>query len=1145
MRKTFLKVSLITCLAIASSAAFTGCKDYDDDINNINGRLDKLEETVKSINDKVQSGCVITSVTPVDGGVKVTLSDNTDFTITNGKDGATGATGEAGKPGTVWTIADGTAGKYTWFCDGKDMGISAQGPQGPQGDKGETGAPGQTGPAGAVSAVVYYVPNAETGCFTKVTIGADGKETKEETPISFLAPGTITATVADGILTLYGVKDAEGKVMDPIEISLNGDLRSLVFIPNLYLNGVEGTRYAYAPYEALTFLGGKAVVEAEPPVEGTDKPSATLEGKSLWEAAEAVTRTIYPVDTMAYELNPSNANLKDLTFSYLNTTKEAVSRGAAAPVAEVKFVGPATDDGEGNLKVPYNVVNAENIKDPAQNKDAEFSTFALTTTLTDENVITSDYATLVPAARVLRAIAFTTASTYTTDKAKNTYKGFVAQDDRDLYWTGALAVENTASLKIQYNKGSIDLSKLLEIHYNQLDYAKFADVTADLSKNGGVMTLDDLKAYGLRVRYDMVPYIIGGQNTKENQYGKVDNTTGVFTPQYVTEAGTSADCGVDGTDTEKVGISAAGRRPVVRVVVDGEYQAAGKTVVDTVLVGYIKIGIEEKVVPPTTLETVLPEFKNLYACEFTNTTTWVQWTANILENTVGMTPREFIDTYTFDAQNVYVKVGDEFVSTIKVNNVNTDVKDLYGTITYEPDNYATSTNAALIWEAGAAQIDNIAELEGRTVTVYAKFTTEANSILYVGLKTTIAAAPTAIYSKQIPTSWYNIENGQAGTNTIRINDAVPGNKAGKGTTYFAGNIDDTWEGNGVKISSQTSDYKFISVLPTDLTDTNKDDVVDEDDLPLGTFLTEYSYLFSVEQPVIEKDNVKYYLSTSTDRKVLYVSKNADKVTGKVQIASLYGDHNAVIQYVDPTNLFKNSLELEFINLFAHSETAQANKTYAKLEVVSNYGSCDRVLNPFPFNARFLRPVDVVDGSTPNFKDAEANGSSVPVGEFFGLIDWRDKPLFSATGTGSARKYVATIDNGYNNLYEYYGVASISLDLDKVQTNQMGANDWKLMSEVNKNLQLVLKGADGKEVQKDDNGVYTLSIAVSTTTTNSTTEKVIDVLKNATITYYNNGTTTAQFNLKIPVTITYAWGQVTNEVTATIGKTIGENNAPRK
>ncbi len=1129
MRKTFLKVSLITCLAIASSAAFTGCKDYDDDID----RLDKLvaenAKKIEEINSAIKDGGVIQTVRPIENGIEVVLSNGTTYPITNGKNGATGATGEAGKNGTVWTIEKGSAGDYTWFCDGKDMGISAQGPQGIQGEQGEQG---EDGAPGATSAVVYYVPNAETGTFTEVTVAADGKKTEKDSGIKFLAPGTITATVADGILTLYGVKDAEGKVMDPIEISLNGDLRSLVFIPNLYLNGVEGTRYAYAPYEALTFDTHTGSTENESGVK------TTILGKSKWIAATAVTRTIYPVDTMAYELNPSNANLKDLTFSYLNTTKEAVSRGAAAPVAEVKFVGPATSK-DGNLYVPYNVVNAEKIKDPAQSKDAEFSTFALTTTLTDENVITSDYATLVPAARVLRAIAFTPASEKTTDMATNFYGDFKAKDNQDLYWTGDLAVEHKASLQIQYNKGSIDLSKLLEIHYTQLDYAKDY-ATALKDGKDGVMTLSDLNAYGLKVSYDMMPYQIGASETLESQYGKVGEATGIFTPQYVTESGASADCGEEGTETANVGVSAAGRRPVVRVTVNGSYtNAAGKEVNDTVLVGYIKIAIEEEVEVPNTLETVLPGFNNLYVCSFTNKTTWVQWTANVLENTVHMDRNKFNTTYTVDNDSVYVKVGDKYVAACERGTDGTPIKVggklvwLYGNIAYNPDANATSTNSVLTWTADADQIDNIAELAGRTVTIYKRFYTASGSELYIGLTTTIAPVPTAIYGTQIPTSWYNIENGEAGTNSIHVNDAVPGNQNGNNTYYFAGNINDTWEGNAVKITTQTEGYTFVA--PAD---------VDE---AKGKVVAAYNYLFNAVQPVITKGDVKYYLSTDATQTKLYVSKTSATATDRKLIATLSNGsaatkdattNNALIKYVSPEDLDKNSLELEFINLFAHSEKAKANKTYANIDIVTTYGACLRKVNPFSFNARFLRPVDVVEGTGANFVDAAANGSSEPIGKFFGLVDWRGKPLFSASGSGSALKFVATIDNGYNNLYEYYGVEKVSLDLAKVETNQMG--DWKLMSNVNKNLELVLKKADGTVVTPT-NGVASLDIKVNPATT-STTETVLDVLKESTITYYNNGTTTAEFSLRIPVTITYAWGEVNAKVTATVGKTIA--NAAR-
>lgn len=1100
MRKTFLKVSLITCLAIASSAAFTGCKDYDDDINSLNGRLDKLEETVKSINDKVQSGCVITSVTPVDGGVKVVLSDGSDFTITNGKDGATGATGAtgaAGTPGTVWTIADGTAGKYTWFCDGKDMGISAQGPQGPQGDKGDKG---EQGNPGATSAVVYYVPNATTGCFTKVTVGADGKETKEETTISFLAPGTITATAADGILTLYGVKDADGKVLDPIEISMNGDLRSLVFIPNLYLNGVEGTRYAYAPIYGKTLINQTEATEGEANITTENGTKASNLKSSAWNTATALTTTIYPVDTVKYELNPSNANLKGLAFEFLNASKEAVSR-ADAPVAKVKVSGAVVEDGEGNLKVPYIVENAEAVLDPAQDADKMFSIFALTTTLTDSNVITSDYATLVPAERVLRAIAFTTESKYRTnmnknDKANgfvpNVYGGYKALDTLDLYWTGALAVENFASIRWQYNKGTLNIKDLLNVHYFDRDYAE-GDTTANK-----VMTWDDLKAYGLTPKFEMMEYKVGDNKTDENQYGKVDAATGVFTPQYVNDNGQSVDCGVG--DDSKVGISAAGRRPVVRVTVEGTYKDKdGKAVPYIALVGYVKIAIEEKVEEPTTKAFVLDTFTNPYVCEIADSTTWEKWSGKVLETELGISRETFNKTWKVEAANVYELVGNEYKVTTK-----------FGTITYNADlaqnsniDGATSANAILTWDLSAANIDSVYAQPNHTKTLYKKFTTEAGSILYIGLTETILEKPEVIYGTKIPTSWYAVDGDPNATSTdkkaqIRINDAVPGNLDGNNTTYFAANIQDVWKGNAVNVSTQNPKYTFLNPTAT----------------AAGKF--NYKYVFNKTQPTIATD---YKLSTNATQDTLYVTKGTVKTAVAFLMDGASEINDSIVYRYDAND----ALLLEFINLFGHNETTLAKMMYTNLQIVTTYLDCLREVNPFNFDARFLRPVDITKGEDPKFVDAAANGSEVIIGKLFGLEDWRDKPLFQKNTAG---KYVGYVDNGYDNLYTYYGVDSVIVNIDAVETNQMG--DWDLMKNVNKNLKLVVKDASGNEVTLKA-GKAAVNISA------------VDNLNKATITYYNNGTTTAEFKLRIPLTVHYKWGYVAEtKVEAEVAKTIANS-----
>lgn len=74
------------------------CSDYDDDINSLNDRVAAVEETVKGLQEKINAGCVITSVDPTENGVKVTLSNGESFELLNGAPGAA-ATVEIGENG--------------------------------------------------------------------------------------------------------------------------------------------------------------------------------------------------------------------------------------------------------------------------------------------------------------------------------------------------------------------------------------------------------------------------------------------------------------------------------------------------------------------------------------------------------------------------------------------------------------------------------------------------------------------------------------------------------------------------------------------------------------------------------------------------------------------------------------------------------------------------------------------------------------------------------------------------------------------------------------------------------------------------------------------------------------------------------------
>ena len=132
MKRKLFSALLFGALVASSTSTFVSCKDYDDDIQNLQTQIDANSKAIAEIQKLIQSGSVITGVDPITNGVKVTLSNGNSFNITNGKDGANGANGadgKDGKDGSVITIGD----NGNWFIDGKDTGMAAQGPKGDAG----------------------------------------------------------------------------------------------------------------------------------------------------------------------------------------------------------------------------------------------------------------------------------------------------------------------------------------------------------------------------------------------------------------------------------------------------------------------------------------------------------------------------------------------------------------------------------------------------------------------------------------------------------------------------------------------------------------------------------------------------------------------------------------------------------------------------------------------------------------------------------------------------------------------------------------------------------------------------------------------------------------------------------------------------
>lgn len=1066
MRKTFLKVSLFSFLALGMSTAFVGCKDYDDDIDQLRTEIAANKTAIEAINQKISQGAILNSVVPTEDGkgivISVTKDGNTQtYTIKNGENGQDGTTAQ------VWDIRE-VDGKAYWFKNGENTNIPAQGKDG-VGTTGETGAPGN-----------YWAPNEEGTKLEEYAWNADAKKyekTGKSVDIAITVEGDktpgITAVADANYVYLTGVQtgtDEAGKpVFGTVAISRNGLLRGLVFIPDLYEAGVEASRYVYAPvmYKEAQAAGKTIAADAN---NEELKVENTLPKDWKYSVPAAAKETyIYPIQHVNYELNPANANIEKLAYNIIVDDKEFLqgSRAADEPtmvfeVVNNDLVKPVSKNG--NLNVPYKATKgAELVKYLEAGKDGELTVMALEATVKEDDKVTSNYSAIVPAVRKLQAISFTAASTYTTKETHNL----------ELYSDGEKAVSNVASIMWKYNGGDLDLASKLQVCYTQADFKEPA-----ANAEHKFMTLAELADYGLTVKYSLLAYKVGNSETVESQYATI-NENGVLTPMHIGDNGTPV---ANGMGDNAAGISSVNRRPVVVVTI---VNAEGKVV----LAGYAKIQYTNTVDPVVKGFVLNPGAAALpYLCSTEVESTWEQWSGKLLEAMdIKLDHSNFSENYTWaEDGKTYVAVTADGKTTYKdVSTITPAVS--YGTIVFDDDEFAASANGVLTWTATAAQQKAVFDANAEhKITLYTKFNSvKGTGDLYVGLEMTVLPAPTATYGVKYTNQWYADSKGVA-ESRINVNVPYPSTSATNVLSYKK-ELNEYFLENTVKVTPAGTGYDWATALK---------------DLPLA-----YSYKLSAVQPKIVKGDKEYQL----------VADGNNLKVGTVTIATLTAAGQLVYAPGATAAANNNTLAKEILNLFGHNE-AYPNWTYANVEITSTYGDCKLPFNGvLSFESRFLRPIDVNNGQGVEFEDAVADGDAEPLAKFFTLSDWRDRALFTVNAAGVA---TAATENGVN-LYDYYEIATVAFEKNKVQVQD--GSTWYTMDKL-PGLDLKLVGKDGATVTTTA-GVSTASIAT------------VAALNKLELVWYNNSGTTKEFNIKVPVTITYSWGTITAEVTGKVKKTI--------
>ena len=472
MKRKYFSVLLMGALAIASTSMVTSCKDYDDDINNLQAQIDALSKTLSELQTKINDGSILKSVeSDGNGGIKVTVTKNGTDTSYNIKQGEQGA---AGKDADVWKIGE----DGYWYKNDTKTEYKALGTNG---EKGETGAAGKDGK--------YYVPNPETGTFW---VYGDGDKAAYDSKIVYTATNedVITAVWDNDNLTLTNVAGAPGK---KIVVSLSSALKSLVFDPDFYYAGIEAFDFA-------TYKYNPATVKAVDADGDYSKDAPTV-------ADDAFT---YAPDLAAtYFLNPSNAKMSNdaAKYSFIAYNKDYTR--AAADYGSTFKVESADLTTKGKVTV-HAKYNGNAIKNIAENN--QVTVLALQYTSGD-SVVTSDFAAIK-------------ASTYSKLVLNNPTLQHVDAIPSHLYQTAKDAIDNAAQIHVAWNSKGIDLREYVN---TDRTYDKDENPTCKAWDKNAAEGL--VEKSGFKYSFELVGYKSGANETSQSAHAAIASNGYTLRPQ--------------------------------------------------------------------------------------------------------------------------------------------------------------------------------------------------------------------------------------------------------------------------------------------------------------------------------------------------------------------------------------------------------------------------------------------------------------------------------------------------------------------------------------------------------------------------------------------------------------------------------------
>ena len=1021
MKRKYFSALLMGALTIASVSTFTSCKDYDDDISSLQSQIDKLNEMVSKIQGQIDKGAILTGVSPVENGVKLTLSNGDSYTITNGRDGAKGADGAAGTPGTpgkdadIWKIGE----DGYWYKNDVKQAWKAVGTDGAAGAAGTAGTPGAPGKDGK-----YYVPNPQTGTFF---VYGDGDRDAYDSGVSYLTPGIITATWTNDVLTLNGVKNEAG---EQIVINLTTDLKALVFSPEYYYQGIEA-------FEMATYKFKPKTVNKDVNADKNCAADAPTTAPEFFNYA--------PDMTASYFLNPANAKVEDKAelFSFISADKKYTR--ATEPKRDFRV--EKVDLSKSGMVTVHTKYNGDAVKSIAA--DNQVTVLALQYKGVN-GTVTSDFA-------AVRATAY-------TDLQLNLAS--VPHACNHLYGTAMEAINHAAQANLKYNddKG-IDLRELINT-----DRVYQGGTCQGWDKNAKE---DLVKQAGFKYSFELVGYHEGTNKTSQSAHAAIA-ADGYTMRAQMPEGGKQQPYGYSAEKANNLQNPATmNREPLVRVILTD-------TVNNKIAsVGYLKFKItnkdtqdQQQVFPMATVTTPYTidcGDENVMKQDLK----WFDIEEQIIAQ-LSLSKTQFETTYDYEGAALDLDQFDkaELNATAlhpvnKIGVVQHTTMDVNGTETEVLKWAVNNQKAYAAFKSGKTSLTTYIRFTKKTdATSVAKpdYVNSADKYVYVKFTWTPSAinlTPSTAFDNgsKIVSYWYGANKLDANTGFAEIH----------GNVEAVGSTDNLK--NGAETAAADDEFVF-----------NISNTLKGNKLAVNEMKAPYAGLNS-------KLVLTYEFITGHG---LYANADGDKIFTDPLHANLVATLNKTTGVVSMKGCSKAAKEL--LNAYA-PKTGEVNTLdkvlTARVKVVATMcGNIDVPVENKEFDVKFIRPISITD-ATAKFVDGVTTTAQLNLT----FVDWRG---YNFVGT--------RVPN--TNYFTYYGVKSIALDIDNAKTNLN--NNWNdKLGELTSKIKLDFAAPTPAQIAAADFG---------------------------TITYSNNGSTVGTFQVKIPATVTYDWGELKTEVVVTIEKT---------